>query len=230
MSGCQTASIQDKKYKVSPSMTELGSIGFSNTEINFKNSFDTRAFPLLKNKIRLSINVLPFNESIYTIYLQKMETRQQEPLLQYNDSITPKPQYVTISLLDVSGYLQEINGDHNKEIYNFIKDTKDAYLIKEVAVSLSTAMMDKIKEADAYYLINHEEKKYTVALFKQGKQFDTLDINKGMSLAYSPGKFCWAENERHRWYIADIIEENGVCKGNTSENIKEKEETNLFKM
>lgn len=230
VAGCQTASIHDKKYKVSNSITELGSIGFSNTGMNFKNSFDTRTFPLLKNKIRLNIEVLPFNKDLNTVYLQKMEIKGEQPVLQYNDSIRPQPQYALITILDVSGYLQEINADYNTETYNFIKDTKDAYLVKEVAISLSTASIDKIKEADAYYLINDQEKKYTIALLKQGKQFDTLDINPGIPLVYSLGKFCWAENERHRWYIADIIDEKGVCKGNTSENIKEKEETNLFKM
>ncbi|WP_417358565.1 hypothetical protein [Flavobacterium sp.] len=228
--GCQTTKISNEKYKVSTSTTELGSIGVAETKLNFENSFNTRSFPKLDGMVRLEIKTFPFNKQINDIYLEKTKVKQQEATINYVDSLPNKPEYVTVSILDVNSYIKELNADYNKENLTFLKNTNEGRIVNNLALILSDEIISKIKSADAYYLINNQEKKYTVALYKNGKQFDSIDLHEGTALAYSLGKFCWTENDRHKWEIGDIIGENDNCLGTTSERVKKKEKVNLYKL
>ncbi|RYJ42042.1 hypothetical protein [Flavobacterium beibuense] len=228
--GCHTAKITNEKYRVSDSVTELGSIGIANTGLNFENSFATRAFPKLENPVRLDVKTLPFNKDINDIYLSKVNTRQEEPKIKYVDSLPNKPVYVSLSILDVHSYVKELNSEYNKETVTLLKNTAHASVINGLAILLPEESLNKLKEADAYYLINNLDNKYSVALYKNGNRLDIIDLKQGTTLAYNLGKFCWTENDRHQWYIGDIVNDNTNCLGNTSEKIKKKEDVNLFKM
>ena len=66
--GCQTTKIKNTEYKISEATTELGSIGEAKSMYNINNDFTTHSYPLLQNKIRLDVQVLPFNADINKIY------------------------------------------------------------------------------------------------------------------------------------------------------------------
>jgi hypothetical protein len=229
-SGCQTIKIENRKYKTSTATTELGSIGTSKSMYNTDNDFFPRTFPDLKNKIRLDIQVYPFNKSINNIYVKKGITNQAQSKISYIDSLPSKPEFVTVSLMDINTFTNELNAPDNRGIFTFIKDIEKASIVTSVAVALSSEDLTKIRQADAYYLINNQNKKYTIALFKQGKKIEQIDLSSGTILAYTLGKFCWSVNDRQQWYIADIVNDSKSCPGNTISKIKEKEQTNLFKM
>ncbi|NDI98159.1 hypothetical protein GWA97_03635 [Flavobacterium sp. LaA7.5] len=228
--GCQTTKINNVKYTVSAATTELGSIGSSTTLFKLDNDFKTHSFPLLKNNIRLDVQVRPFNKNTYKIYTVKAELAQEQQKIQYTDSLPVKPELVTISLLDVKGYINELNSDYNKDIATYLKDTEDAVVVTGLALTLPKEALNKIKTSDAYYLTNSQDKKYTLSLYKTGKKTDEIDLTQGTVIGYTLGKFCWAVNARQKWYIGDIVKDNKSCKGETKEKIKEKEQTNLFKM
>lgn len=230
MAGCQTTKINNTKYNVSPATTELGSIGQATSLFKLKNDFETHSFPLLKNNIRLDVKTMPFNKKLYNIYSEKAESLQAKKQIQYVDSIPVKPELVTISILDTRSYLNELNSDYNRNITTYLKDTEDGVVVTGLAVTLPKELLAQIKTADAYYLINAQEQKYTLALFNNGKKAGEVDLKSGTVLGYTLGKFCWAIDERHNWYIADIVNNNKGCKGNTESKIKEKERTSLFKM
>lgn len=227
VTACQSTKINNEKYNTSDSFSELGSIGIMKRKLS-KTGFSTRSFPILENKLRLDIQFMPFDKKTNSLYLSKAKNSSLK--INYVDSLPNKPEYVTISLLDHTGYIQEINAASNQEIFTFIKDSKEAVCVTSVVMAVSEEDIAKIKQADAYYLINKLNRKYNIALYKQGKQTDMIDLQSGITLAYNVSKFCWGENDRHRWYIADLIGQDEKCLGNTEENIKEKEETNLFKM
>jgi hypothetical protein len=231
LSGCQTARIKNEKYKISSATTELGSIGHGKTIFNIENNFTTKSFPELKNKIRLDIQILPFNEKLDKVYSEKAKVNQSQNKINYIDSIPTKPEFVTVSIMDLTGYANELNQPHNKNILTYLDDTKEAVVITRVALALPGDDLVKLRQADTYYLVNEQERKYTIELFKQGKRTDTIDLNLGVPLAYKLGRFCWAESERHKWYIGDIVEDSHGCKGMTKYEAREKKtETNLFKM
>jgi len=227
---CQTTKIKNKTYKTSPATVELGSIGTSTSLNNLKNDFSIKSFPALQNKIRLDIQIVPFTKDINKIYLEKSEVNQTEKKINYIDSLSNKPKFVTVSILDQSGFIEELNANHNKNILTYLKDTEDAAIVKSIALTLSEENIAKLQSADAYYLVNNQDTKYTVMLYKDGKKIDLIDLQSGTVLAYSLGKFCWAINDRQHWYVGDIVNDNKSCKGNTYKKIKKKEETNLFKL
>lgn len=227
---CKTVSIKDEKYKTSGDSPELGHIGHATSMFNINNTFSTRAIPVLENRIRLTVEILPFTKKLNDVYKSKGLTNQMLAKLAYNDSLATKPEFVKISILDIAAYNGEINAPYNKNIFTYLQDTKKAMLITGIAAVLSKDDIVKLRQADAYYLANTQEKKYTILLYKKGKKADYIDLNDGIQLAYTLSHFCWAINDKEQWYVGDIVEAGKGCEGNTRKKIKEKEQENLFKM
>ncbi len=221
LTACQTTKIKERTYKVSNATTEIGSVGQSKSLYKISNDFSTHAFPYLANKIRVEVNVLPFNKKLNKFYLEKAKYNQGQAKINYIDSLAVKPEMVTISILDISSYISEINSDNNKEVLTYLKDTKKAKIIISIASTMSSENISKIKQADAYYLINNQLKKYTLVLYKENKKTETIDLQSGVVLAYELSKTCWAVNKKANWYLADIVNECNSCKGNTHSKIKE---------
>jgi len=228
--GCQTTKIKNEHYKVSPANAELGSIGEAKSRYNLDNDFNIHAIPVLESKIRLELQLLPFNKDINKVYAAKVAAGQARVKINYVDSIPAKPVYATLNIISLTDFATELNGVHNKNVIAYLKDTKNAVMVTGVAIAFTDDDIAKIKQADTYYLINNLDKKYSVALYKEGKKTGIIDLQSGTLLAYNLSKFCWAINDRQQWYVGDIVKDNTSCKGNTKSRIKEKEEINLFKM
>jgi hypothetical protein len=231
LTACQTINIKNKQYKISASSPDLGSIGEDKSSFSINNSFQIRTLPTLENNIRVAVEVIPFNKKIKKIYAAKRKYNQNLPKVVYVDSLKIKPEIVTINLLDITGFVKELNTDYNDHTTKMIEDVKKIKVITGITAHFSLEDISKIKLADAYYISNNQEKKYSLALYKQGKKTENIEINPNTILAYKEGLFCWSENNRNRWYIADIISNNSYCKGKTYSKIKEKKkEERLFKL
>lgn len=227
---CQTTKIKNEDYKFSTSVVELGSIGESRLMYN-QNIFETKALPKLQNNIRVEIGVVPYNRKLNEIYKSKAKYNQNQTKVAFIDSLPIKPELVTIKILDVAGLVQEINSDYNVEILKLLVNTQTSKIISSLAVSLSTDEIAKIRQSDAFYLANNQNKKYTIALFKSGKKIDNIDINPESIVAYRVSSFCWAASERGKWYVADIVNEHNSCKGITEKRITQKKKNkSLFDM
>lgn len=227
---CQTTKIKNKEYKVSSATVELGSIGTASSLSKFDNDFATRSFPQLHQSIRLDVQIVPFNKKINKIYFDKLKQNQIQGTVQYVDSLAQKPKFATFTFIDYAGITNEVNADYNKGIFNYIKDRGDASIVTGIAIVVTNEVILKLQQADAYYLVNDQTSKYTVALYKDGKKFDLINLQQGTVLAYTLGEFCWSVNDRHHWYVGDIVSKNKSCKGNTHKRIQKREETNLFKL
>ena len=218
---CNTLKIKDKEYKTSSTTTEIGSIGYSKSAIA-KNEFTTRVFPKLENKLRVEVSVLPFNKQLNKNYQKKAKFNQNQAKILYADSLDIKPEVVSITILDITGFVNEINTANNKEVSSFLKNTENAKIITSIISTLSNEDISKIKQADTYYLINNQDNKYTLALFKSNKKTEVIDLQSGVVLGYEVSKCCWAMDNKGKWYLGDLVEENSSCKGNTEPKIKEK--------
>ncbi|RTY77503.1 hypothetical protein EKL97_15275 [Flavobacterium sp. LS1P28] len=230
-SACQSTKIKNDRYKVSSASPELGSIGQSKSLFGLQNDFKVRTLPKLENNIRLSIEVVPFNKRLNHFYKAKTKFNQNQSKLTYIDSLTTKPELTTIRLLDVMGFVSELNADYNTSVFRLLFDTQNSKIISSVAVNLSPEEITKIRQADTYYLINPQDNKYTLSLYKLGKKTDMITINPETIVAFRWSKLCWAISEKGEWYIADMIEGENSCKGNTKSKIKEKSKSkSLFDM
>ena len=231
LGSCQTVKIKQEQYKKTEAILELGSVGESKSLLGLKNDFNTRTFPKLENKIRVSVESIPFTKALDKAYKAKSKYNQNQGKVVYNDSLPVKPEIVLISVMDVAGFVTELNSENNKEISQLVQNTKKMKVVSNIAVVITKDDLAKIKQVDTYYLINNLDKKYTLQLYKQGKKSDVIDITHGTTVAYKLGKFCWNVNERGKWYIADIVDECEGCKGNTQKFVsKKKKEKSLFDM
>lgn len=227
---CHFINVNDKSYKISSTSTEIGSIGFSKSTIR-KNNFFTRSFPKLENKIRVEVNVIPFDKKLNKEYVKKEKFNQNQAKVKYVDSLETKPELVSIAILDITGFINEINSDKNKEIISFLKSTKDSKIVTSIVTTLSSENLSKIKQADSYYLINSQDNKYTLVLFKANKKTDIIDLQSGVVIGHQLSKCCWAMNDKGHWYLADFVGENTTCKGSTESKVKEKKtRKSLYKM
>jgi len=231
LTSCSIINVKNDKYiSSSSSSTEIGSIGFSKSTIT-KNNFTTRSFPKLENKIRVEVNLIPFNKKLNKEYLKKEKFNQNQAKIKYVDSLETKPELVSITILDITGFICEINSDKNKEIISFLKSTKNSKIVSSIVTTLSSEALSKIKQADTYYLINNQDNKYTLALFKANKKTDVIDLQSGVVLGYQLSKCCWAMNDKGHWYLADLVSENSTCKGSTESKVKVKKTSkSLYKM
>jgi hypothetical protein len=230
-SACQSTLIKSDRYKVSPTTTELGSIGRSKSLFNLQNDFEARTFPRLENKIRVAVELIPFNKRLNKIYVTKAKFNQNQSKVTYIDSLPSKPELVSIRLLDVTGFVKELNADYNNDAFRLLNDTQNSKIISRIVICLPTDDIAKIRLADSYYLTNSSDAKYSLSLYKVGKKTTMLDLNSGTVVAYRLSHFCWGATERGKRYIADITEGNTHCKGNTESRINEKKKSkNLYRM
>ena len=228
---CQTIKIKNNNYKIAVTAPELGSVGEAKSAFNLKNDFSTRTFPKLENKIRVAIEIVPYNEKLNKIYVSKAKFNQNQAKVVYTDSLLTKPEIVTVQIVDVTGFVNELNADYNNEVFRAINDLQSLEIVSGIAINLSAADIAKIRIADTYYLTNMLDKKYTLILYKQGKKTESIDLTLGTIVGYRLSKFCWAETTQGKWYIADMVTINSSCKGTTSTKVKnKKKEDNLFKM
>lgn len=227
---CQSTKIKKETYKVSTSVPELGAIGESVSSFN-QNTFDSRTLAKLENNIRVEIDIVPFNLKLDRIYKSKAKYNQSQSKIVFIDSLSVKPELVTIKILDVTGFVNELNATYNSDVFKLLTDTNESKIVSSLALNLSIDDLAKIRQADSYYLINLQERKYTIGLYKSGKKTDILEINPQAILAYQVSSFCWAISERGQWYIADMVKENKNCRGNTKSKInKKKKNESLFDM
>ncbi len=231
LTSCKTFNISNTNYKTSKNNIEIGSVGFSKSGF-FENSFTTRAFPILNNKIRVSVEIVPFNKQSNKLYLKKSKHNQSQIPINYIDSLELKPELCIIRILDVNGFVSEINNKENKTLSDFLKQTKKSKIINSIVVSLPKDALEKIKQANTYYIDNTQEKKYGLLLFKNGKKTDIIDLQFGsVVLGYELSKCCWSLDKKGQWYLTDLINEYSSCNGNTSTIIREEKEIkNLLKL
>lgn len=226
--GCQTTKIKSDSYITTSTNTELGSIGEHNSSLDLKKKFIVRAIPKLDNEIRLSIEIVPFNKSLAKVYESKVKYNQGQTSINYNDSVPIKPELATIKVLDILGVVQELNGPQNKDLLELLHKSRLEF-ISGVAIVLPIADLAKIREADAYYLNNDQPKKYTISLMKQGKKIGALDLTNATVIGNTISRFCWSEDQKGKWFIADISEKG--CSGKMKSRPKKiKASKNLFKL
>jgi hypothetical protein len=229
---CQSIKIKNDTYQLASSSPELGSIGHSNKKNVVVNNFDVRTLPKLENKIRIAIDIVPFDRKLNKAYQSKKKYNQEHAPITYVDSLPVKPELTTLKILDIHSLVKELNANYNSDVVRLLKDTKNFKMVTSLAVSLSADEITKIRQADAYYLATAQDSKYVVSLYKSGQKTDVLSIKPEAILAFQTSTFCWAMNQKKEWYIADIITGTNNCKGNTQSNIPNriKKNTSLFDM
>lgn len=227
---CKTINVKEQSYKTSNSKIELGALGEAKSIADLKNNFTITAYPIIEEKIKLEVAIMPFTKKLNKIYQSKEKFNQKQSKINYVDSLPIKPEMVSIKILDISSLVDDLNSIANTKELNFIKNNERTTIVTSVLVVLNIAEIEKLRNADTYYLVQSDIAKHTIALYKQGKKVDSIDLTSSTIIGYTIGKFCWFENDRGKWQIGDIVQKGSSCKGNTYKKVKPKKEKSLYKM
>ena len=230
IASCQTIKVKENTFKATDSNIELGALGEAKSIAGLKNNFTITAYPKIEEKIKLEVAIVPFTKQTNKVYQEKAKFNQKQSAINYVDSLSIKPEMVSIKISDIANLVTELNTDKNKESFAFIKNNERTSMITSVLISLSSSEIDKLRQADTYYLVQTDVAKYNIALYKSGKKMETVDISTATILGYGVGKFCWFENDKGKWLIGDIVQTGNSCKGNTFKKVKPKKEKSLYKM
>lgn len=227
---CQTITVKDTSYNTSNSIIELATIGQSSKKINQKLVFKTISFPYFEEKIKLHVDVVPFSKTANKAYKSKFKFNQNLTQINYVDSLSVKPEMVMITIADKTTLIEELNDEKNKSINEYLKNNPKTSIVNSVLVISSKQDIDKFKQADTFYLVQSTTAKYGVALYKNGKKTEVIDLQDYSIVGYELYNFCWRVNERGIWFIGDIVKGNS-CSGKLEKKITEKKkQKNLFKM
>lgn len=227
---CQTIKVKENSYKTSNSEIELGALGEAKSIADLKNNFAITAYPKIEEKIKLEVSIVPFTKKANKIYQSKAKFNQKQSKINYVDSLPVKPEMVSIKILDIVSLVNDLNSSVNAKELAFIKNNERTTILTSVLVVLNIAEIEKLRNADTYYLVQSDVSKHVINLYKQGKKIDTIDLSAATIIGYTVGKFCWFENEKGKWQIGDIVQKGNSCKGNTYRKVKPKKEKSLYKM
>src|SRR5690606_66959 len=112
----------------------------------------------------------------------------------------------------------------------YVQNTEKASIVTDFILNVNKIALDKIKQADNYYVTQTNDAKYEIALFENNKKTETLNISSNDVLAYQTHDFCWVENAKRKWIIGDLVKDGTSCKGNTYKKVKPKKEKSLYRM
>ncbi len=228
IASCKTITNQSKNQKITDSAVELLTIGNSNSKLS-TSSFSTDAIPVLKQKIRINASELTFNKTLFKSYDNSAKLQGKENPLTYIDSIPQKPSYILLKIMDKVTLIEELNSDYNKTVFEYLKSTAYTQLISEISIVFDERTKQAVKNAEEIFIINEKYKKYSLALYKNGEQFEQIELSKGITFSYKLSTFCWAENKRKQGVIVNIVDKGNDCSPNTYDSYQEIEKKHSFK-
>src|SRR6476620_2786400 len=83
---CQPIHIKGSCYKTSDATLKCGNISQAKSLCNLKNDFESRTVADLENKIRATIEIIPYDKNLNKIYQEKIKYNQSQAKLTYIDS------------------------------------------------------------------------------------------------------------------------------------------------
>lgn len=227
---CNTVKVKNDSYKITNETVDFLAIGESTTSLNQQNHFESFGFPKLEDKIKLYAEVLPYTKALNKIYVSKKEFYQNQSKSTYADSLEVKPEVLHISIADKVALVTAINSQNNIFLREFIQTTEKASIITDFVLNANKLTLEKIKQADSYYLVQTNDAKYEIALYLNNKKSETLTISSKDVLAYQTNDFCWMENAKGKWIIGDLVDEGTSCNGKTYKKVQHKKEKSLYRM
>jgi len=227
---CQSVKVKDTTYSITTSSTELGTLGEAKSTAGLKNQFQITGYPELTEKIKVQIAIVPYTKRINKINIAKAKYNQKQTPITYIDSLPVKPEVVSIKITDLNQLISELNAEKNAPLIGLAQKNERTSLISSVLVNLSPAEIEKIRQADTYYLIQTDVAKYEIALYNQGKKASQIAVLPDTILGYEVSSFCWTETNRGKWQIGDIVIKGMSCKGETFKKVQEKKEKSLYRM
>ncbi|MFD0862239.1 hypothetical protein ACFQ1M_08455 [Sungkyunkwania multivorans] len=209
---CRTVSVDSQVQRKSNSQLSLGMIGLQETNLLHSN-FQTTALPELKKEIRISVKLVPFDNSSFKAYSKNSPNNKQK--VNFADSIKQKPSFVKLQLMDKVLLMDELSQLYNDEVRKYLERQKDARLVTSLSVALKSADLEAIDNAKTVFLVGLGDKRYGIKLMNGNAESALIGFDKATVFAHGLSYFCWGKGKRNQPSIFDIVKEGDHCPNNT---------------
>lgn len=226
--GCKTASIFEFSYTPTTQYVQLGNLG-SSKDFILQQGYNNRGIPHYKTPIKLTITNKLFTKQNYKTFAKAKALQSANVDIKYVDSIVVKPYYVQLQIADQITLIESLNNQENKGVKGYLMGHSTANLITSVSMAFNQNDLNKIKQAEAAFLVEHGLKTYAIQLYNDGKKAEIIPFNKGVVFGYDTAYCCWQEDNKHRMQIIGLVNEFNQCPYNTYRNSKRaKKQDKLF--
>lgn len=183
------------------SAVELGLVGSVKTEESATH-FKVAAIPEIKDRVRVVLREAYFDKSELKKYNKAQSDKDLH--LEWDDSLSILPPYVDLELSDKVSWLNELNGKHNTDLFDYLKSANQPVVISAVSLCFPSNLHAELLAAEEVYLVNNERKKYLLELYSDQLKTTTVEMSSGLLFDYETNQFCWTEDKKHDIVIADI--------------------------
>lgn len=194
---------------------EIGVIGSFQSNLISK-EFQTNAFPVIDQKVRVSAIVKKFDKS----------TLKQLKKVLFLDSLNTPDKYITLKILDKVTLIGELNASYNKSVLGYLKNVEKTFFVTSVSSVFTNKILIRLSKAEEVYLISNTNNDFVLDLYNNEESIETIHLSKGVVFDYKTSGFCWSENIKYDIIITDIT--NDKCSKNNykaySKAFKKKEE------
>lgn len=207
-------------YTTANTPLELGVLGERKKAIR-KTSFSTFMIPVYKGKqkLRLKVSKKQFTKPVFKSYTKFLDNREISHIIQYVDSVKPKPFFFDINIEDKSLVVDVLNKGERSD-FNYLLRSPKAKIVSAIRFVVNTEIENKIDNSDAIYLQTDRHKKQWLILYKEGEEFYRVDFNYLNVFGYKLSSVCWELTNKRKFKIGVLIDENESCEYPMKKNSK----------
>lgn len=226
---CSTLTINQQTQRTTSKKVLLSGIGVG-SELLLENKYQNTAIVLYNQPIKVLATPISFTKKTYNAFVKAREHQPTDLNIRFVDSVSQKPKFIHLQVVDKVAILEELNSDKNLEIKNYLRVKHDARMVIAISMALDSEAVNAIVEAENIFLEQIRPKMYALNLFQEKKLIRTISFDEGVVFAYKTAGFCWQENQKHRLMVVDLTNQLSICPDNTYSNAKRAEkEFDYFK-
>lgn len=207
-------------------MPSLGAVGKSNTSILSKN-FQQLGEPHIIEPLALSVREIPFTKSMFKKYQAFKAGQGAKPAIMYSDSITVKPKYLSLEILDKVSLQSQLNKEENNAVREYLSQDDGYALISQISFLANSEIKDNLITAKSIFLVENSNGLLEIKILngKEKKVLNFLDIE---IFEYDVSGFCWGKNRYGQLQIKAITNKTDKCPKGTEKKAYKLESTKSY--
>lgn len=227
---CNSVKINQGFQKTTTQNLLLGTVG-EEKDFILEQDYNQTAIVKYSTPIRINVSLFDFNKTTFRAF-EKASKRQSAKLnITYIDSLDSKPTYLSLEIADRVSVLNALNSKENQDIFQYLQNKPNAHLVSNLTVAFNELFTDAIMNADKVFLEQDGVKNYSLRLYKDNKEQQSILLNQGVIFAYKTSGFCWKQNDKYQLEIIDVVKGENKCPSQSFKMSKRaKKKINYFKI
>lgn len=204
----------------------LGAVGKNNTSVLGKN-FQQLGAPHIAEPLALSVREVQFSKSMFKTYQAFKENQGAKPVIMYSDSVTVKPKYLSLEILDKVSLQSQLNNDGNKAVREYLTQDDGYALISQISFLATSEIKDHFRTAKSIFLVENSNGSLEIKILngKEKKVLNFLDIK---IFEYDVSGFCWGKDRYGQLKIKAITNKTDKCPKGTEKKAYKLNDTKSY--